>query len=148
MIGARNRPAAILAQRETVAFPPDSTLPDPYDGLVDNHIGAPLPVHDCMGISLYVEGNLWGALTLDALTPGTFDERAHSDLQRFTLLVEAAVRLTRLEQDVRRLRLSRSDAAKDISERQEGEIIGQGPTIRQLLVGSPMIESPIEVILC
>lgn len=133
IVAQHPRLTAILAQRETVAFPPDSTLPDPYDGLVDNHIGAPLPVHDCMGISLYVEGNLWGALTLDALTPGTFDERAHSDLQRFTLLVEAAVRLTRLEQDVRRLRLSRSDAAKDISERQEGEIIGQGPTIRQLL---------------
>ncbi|WP_245798017.1 nitric oxide reductase transcriptional regulator NorR [Chromohalobacter japonicus] len=133
IVAQHPRLAAILAQRETVAFPPDSTLPDPYDGLVDNHIGAPLPVHDCMGISLYVEGNLWGALTLDALAPGTFDERAHSDLQRFTLLVEAVVRLTRLEQDVRRLRLSRSDAAKDISERQEGEIIGQGPTIRQLL---------------
>ncbi|MEA3251850.1 MAG: nitric oxide reductase transcriptional regulator NorR [Pseudomonadota bacterium] len=133
VVAQHPRLAAILARRETVAFPPDSSLPDPYDGLVDNHVGDPLPVHDCMGISLHVEGSLWGALTLDALTPGTFDERAQDDLQRFTLLVEAAVRMTRLEQDVRRLRLSRSDTAKDTSEHQEGEIIGQSLVIRQLL---------------
>ncbi|MHB0774820.1 nitric oxide reductase transcriptional regulator NorR [Halomonas sp. WWR20] len=133
VVAQHPRLAAILAQRETVAFPPDSTLPDPYDGLVDNQIGEPLAVHDCMGISLYVEGSLWGALTLDALTPGTFDERAQGDLQRFTLLVEAAVRMTRLEQDVRRLHLSRSDTGKGVGERQEGGIIGQSSTIRQLL---------------
>ncbi|TDX29451.1 anaerobic nitric oxide reductase transcription regulator [Modicisalibacter xianhensis] len=133
VVAQHPRLAAILARRETVAFPPDSTLPDPYDGLVDNQIGEPLPVHDCMGISLHVEGSVWGALTLDALTPGTFDERSHDDLQRFTLLAEAAVRMTRLEQDVRRLRLSRSDGGEGLVERQEGEIIGQSPTIRQLL---------------
>ena len=133
VVAQHPRLAAILARRETVTFPPDSSLADPYDGLVDNQLGDPLPVHDCMGVSLHVEGSLWGALTLDALTPGTFDERAQDDLQRFTLLVEAAVRMTRLEQDVRRLRLSRSDTAKDTSERQEGEIIGQSLVIRQLL---------------
>ncbi|MCD6007111.1 nitric oxide reductase transcriptional regulator NorR [Halomonas sp. IOP_31] len=133
VVAQHPRLAAILARRETVAFPPDSSLPDPYDGLVDNQLGDPLPVHDCMGVSLHVEGSLWGALTLDALTPGTFDERAQDDLQRFTLLVEAAVRMTRLEQDVRRLRLSRSDTAKDTSERHQGEIIGQSLVIRQLL---------------
>ncbi|MDW5375621.1 nitric oxide reductase transcriptional regulator NorR [Halomonas sp. HP20-15] len=133
VVAQHPRLAAILARRETVAFPPDSSLPDPYDGLVDNQVGAPLAVHDCMGISLHVEGSLWGVLTLDALTPGTFDERAQDDLQRFTLLVEAAVRVTRLEQDMRRLRLSRSADAGDLVERQEGEIIGQSSLIRQLL---------------
>ncbi|GAA5174543.1 nitric oxide reductase transcriptional regulator NorR [Modicisalibacter zincidurans] len=133
VVAQHPRLAAILARRETVAFPPDSSLPDPYDGLVDNQLGDPLPVHDCMGVSLHVEGSLWGALTLDALTPGTFDERAQDDLQRCTLLVEAAVRMTRLEQDVRRLRLSRSDTAKDASEPHQGEIIGQSLVIRQLL---------------
>ncbi|GHB13382.1 nitric oxide reductase transcriptional regulator NorR [Modicisalibacter luteus] len=133
VVAQHPRLAAILARRETVAFPPDSSLPDPYDGLVGNHVGDPLPVHDCMGISLHIEGSLWGALTLDALTPGTFDERAQDDLQRFTLLAEAAVRMTRLEQDVCRLRLARSDTARDIRERQEDEIIGQSSTIRQLL---------------
>ena len=133
VVAQHPRLATILARRETVAFPPDSSLPDPYDGLVDNHVGDPLPVHDCMGISLHVEGSLWGALTLDALTPGTFDAQAQDDLQRFTLLVEAAVRLTRLEQDVRRLHLSRSDTGESRGDPQEGEIIGQSSIIRQLL---------------
>lgn len=127
------RLAAILASRQTVAFPPDSSLPDPYDGLVDNPIGEPLAVHDCMGISLYVEGKLWGALTLDALQPGTFDDKAHDDLQRFTLLIEAAVRMTRLEQEVRGLRLARSSYDTEDTPRSEGEILGQSGAIQRLL---------------
>ena len=86
-------------------FEPDSRLPDPYDGLLDAHVGEPLPVHDCMGVSLYVEGKLWGALTLDALHAGTFDDAARCDLQRFTPVIEAAVRVTRLEHENRGLRL-------------------------------------------
>lgn len=127
------RLAAILASRETIAFPPDSNLPDPYDGLVDNPTGEPLAVHDCMGISLYVEGKLWGALTLDALQAGTFDAKAHDDLQRFTLLIEAAVRMTRLEQEVRGLRLVRSDHDAGDAPRSEGEILGQSRAIQRLL---------------
>ena len=83
---------------------PGSTLPDPYDGLVDAMVGSPLPVHDCMGMSLFVDGQPWGALTLDALHPGTFDSNARRDLQHYSLLIEAAVRITRLEQENRSLR--------------------------------------------
>ncbi|MFN3579660.1 MAG: GAF domain-containing protein, partial [Pseudomonas sp.] len=68
------RLAALLSRREPTWFDPQSPLPDPYDGLLDDSPGAPLPVHDCMGVSLYVEGRLWGAITLDALQAGTFDE--------------------------------------------------------------------------
>ena len=60
------RLAAILARREVVCFDHDSTLPDPYDGLLASQAGEPLPVHDCMGVSLHVEGRPWGVLTLDA----------------------------------------------------------------------------------
>ena len=98
VIAQHPRLAAIMASREPTWFEPDSRLPDPYDGLLDNHVGEPLPVHDCMGMSLYVEGQLWGALTLDALHPGTFDSETRRDLARYSLLIEAAVRVTRLEQ--------------------------------------------------
>lgn len=67
------RLATILASRCTTLFPPDASLPDPYDGLVEQQPGQPLQVHDCMGISLHVEGEPWGVLTLDALEAGTFD---------------------------------------------------------------------------
>ncbi|WP_428239648.1 nitric oxide reductase transcriptional regulator NorR [Gynuella sp.] len=98
------RLTAILATRQPVSFDHDTTLPDPYDGLLESNIGEPLPVHDCMGISLYVDGEQWGALTLDALTPGTFDWQARDNLARCSLIVEAAIRVTRLEQERRHLR--------------------------------------------
>ncbi|GAA3711066.1 nitric oxide reductase transcriptional regulator NorR [Oceanisphaera sediminis] len=127
------RLAAILASRSTVAFAPDSPLPDPYDGLLEHHVGEALPVHDCMGISLYLDGELWGALTLDALTAGTFDRDAREQLQRLALTAAAAVRMTRLEQDMRALRLARQGAPAPLGERLEGEILGQSPQLKRLL---------------
>ena len=53
------RLAAILARRGVTCFHHDSTLPDPYDGLINGMAGEPLPVHDCMGTSLHVEGQPW-----------------------------------------------------------------------------------------
>lgn len=127
------RLAAILSQREPTWFEPDSRLPDPYDGLLDERVGEPLPVHDCMGVSLYVEGKLWGALTLDALHAGTFNDAARQALQRYTLVIEAAVRITRLEHENRSLRLARSDVLEPTQPPRDGEILGQSAVIRELL---------------
>ncbi len=133
VIAQHPRLAAIMAAREPTWFEPDSRLPDPYDGLLDAHVGEPLPVHDCMGVSLYVEGQLWGALTLDALHANTFDSNARRDLQRYSLMVEAAIRVTRLEQENRGLRLSRSPVQNTPLALEDGEILGQSQAIRQLL---------------
>ena len=133
VIAQHPRLAAIMASREPTWFEPDSRLPDPYDGLLDAHVGEPLPVHDCMGVSLYVEGQQWGALTLDALHAGTFDSNARRDLQRYALMIEAAVRVTRLEQENRSLRLARSDVQTAALVTEESEILGHSQAIRQLL---------------
>ena len=133
VIAQHPRLAAIMASREPTWFEPDSRLPDPYDGLLDGHVGEPLPVHDCMGVSLYVEGRIWGAITLDALHAGTFDSHAREELKRCTLQIEAAVRVTRLEQENRSLRLSRSDTQDVRMPAEEGEILGQSDVLRQLL---------------
>ena len=122
-----------MAAREPTWFEPDSRLPDPYDGLLDEHVGEPLPVHDCMAVSLYVEGQLWGALTLDTLHAGTFDSNARRDLQRYALMIEAAVRVTRLEQENRSLRLARSDVQTAALVTEESEILGHSQVIHQLL---------------
>lgn len=131
-VASHPRLAAILANREPTWFEPDSRLPDPYDGLLDERAGEPLPVHDCMGASLWLEGRLWGALTLDALHAGTFDERARRDLQRYTLLIEAAVRVTRLEQDNRALRQAHGPLG-GLARPGAQEILGQSPAISELL---------------
>jgi anaerobic nitric oxide reductase transcription regulator len=127
------RLTAILARREVTCFHHDSILPDPYDGLLDARAGEPLPVHDCMGISLWLEGQLWGALTLDALTVGTFDAAAQRRLRALGVLVEAAVRLSRLETEVRALRLRQGGSGGDGAIGDETEIIGQSEDVARLL---------------
>src|SRR5690606_19877706 len=138
VVAQHPRLAAILAQREPTWFEPDSRLPDPYDGLLDAHVGEPLPVHDCMGVSLFVDGRLWGALTLDALHGGTFDDETRRELQRYSLLAEAAIRVTRLEHENHGLRLSRSGV--DTAEAPAAdEILGQSAVIAELLRGLAVV---------
>ena len=128
------RLAAILTRRGVTHFHQDSVLPDPYDGLIDEQVGQPLAVHDCMGCSLQFEGQPWGVLTLDALRVGTFDAEARLQLQQLTVLVEAAIRMTRLEAQMRALRLTRQvEVVTSTAARDDVEIIGQSPAIGQLL---------------
>ncbi len=105
------RLSTILLSREVVHFEHASTLPDPYDGLVEGMAGHPLPVHDCMGASVHIDGRRWGALTLDALRPGTFNEEAREALLACLPWVGAAVRVSLLEQEVQVLRQARVAAA-------------------------------------
>ena len=127
------RLAAILARRGVTCFHHDSTLPDPYDGLINGMAGEPLPVHDCMGTSLHVEGQPWGVLTLDALEVGTFGSEAQSELRELIMLVEAALRTTRLEAETRALRLTRGQSRADGTPADNHEILGQSEPIARLL---------------
>src|SRR5690554_3486545 len=129
------RLACILGSRETVRFEPDSHLADPYDGLIEDSPDGHLAVHDCMGISLHVEGKCWGVLTLDALTPGTFDTAAMHALQRASLLVEAAIRMGQIEQSVRALRNQRRDQEYSLSGEASAsyEIIGRSAPLLNVM---------------
>ncbi|OCW98435.1 nitric oxide reductase transcriptional regulator NorR [Alishewanella sp. HH-ZS] len=134
VVAQHPRLAAILASRQPVRFPPGSELPDPYDGLLAETPGEAVPVHDCMGVSLYVEGRCWGALTLDALSPASFDALAILQLQQLSLLVEAAIRITELEQANRALRQGELPAAGTSTvAAQQYEIIGQSPALQRIL---------------
>lgn len=140
--------ATILSRREPTWFEPGSVLPDPYDGLLDDRRGAPLPVHDCLGMSLYIEGKPWGALTLDALQTGTFDEEAQMDLQRYALLLEVAIRVTVLEKENRHLRQLGNSAVDDLQVIDDKEIIGRSEAISQLLHELDVVaESDLPVLL-
>jgi|UniRef100_C6BL81 anaerobic nitric oxide reductase transcription regulator len=133
VVGQHPRLAAILARHGVTCFHHDSTLPDPYDGLIDEQAGVPLPVHDCMGLGLQVEGRPWGVLTLDALKVGTFDADAQAELGRLAVVVEAAARTTRLEAEIRALRATRADSPAGDATTDASEIVGQSPAIHQLL---------------
>ena len=85
------RLANILHSRQYIRFDLECELPDPYDGLIPTEDGH-LHVHDCMGASLYIDEQPWGVITLDALTPGTFDQVDPLLLNTLVRITEAAIK--------------------------------------------------------
>src|SRR5262245_55757887 len=53
----------ILNSREPVRFPVDSSLPDPFDGLLQSDPHALDHIHACLGCALTEGGEVVGALT-------------------------------------------------------------------------------------
>lgn len=87
------RLANILQSSQLVRFDADSGLPDPYDGLVDDGSDQ-LHVHDCMGSTIYIEGKLWGALTLDAMVAGRFDALDPIETRAYIAAVAATIKIS------------------------------------------------------
>lgn len=133
VVSQHPRFATILSRREPTRFEPDSVLPDPYDGLLDDQKSAPLPIHDCLGISLYANGKLWGALTLDDLVVGAFDDSALDALRQCGMLLSAAIRVTALENENRSLRMLGSGDPGTEHAIGQNEILGDSEAIVQLL---------------
>lgn len=134
VIAQHPRLVSILSTRAPVRFLPGNPLPDPYDGLLDDRVGQPLPVHDCLGMSLYLEGLLWGALTLDAFEGKSFKPTDIERLSAFALIVEAAVRVSRLEEENRSLRLFRgSDSIDRSTVSVPDEILGQSAVLQEVV---------------
>jgi len=104
VINDHPRLAQILASEEAVRFAADSDLPDPYDGLIETD-NDQLLVHDCMGVTIFIDGEPWGVLTMDALAPGIFDNIDPIQLSTFISLTAATVKaaglIASLEQRVR-----------------------------------------------
>ncbi|HED66909.1 MAG TPA: nitric oxide reductase transcriptional regulator NorR [Planctomycetes bacterium] len=117
-----------------VVFPSDSSLPDPYDGLIE---GAPdLDVHSCLGCPLRVEDELVGVLTSDALTPGAFDDVEMRFLEALAALAAAALRtsdlISALERQARHAGLVSRDLMRNDLARRGGLLIGQSPKMARL----------------
>ncbi len=126
------RLAQILNSPEPSRFRSDSALPDPYDGLVDG-AHEHLHVHDCMGASLHVDGQPWGAVTLDALRRDTFDAINREVFTAFVSVAAATVRaadwIERLETQLeRRLLIEKSR----LEEPGADELIGECEAMQQL----------------
>jgi anaerobic nitric oxide reductase transcription regulator len=121
----------LLAADGPTRFPPDSELPDPYDGLVDGMQGH-LEVHDCMGCPVQPgenQGKPWGVLTIDALDKERFSTVDLADLQAFASLAAATVSVaeridrlaSRVEDERQRADTYRALPAKAASRRSWGK---------------------------
>ena len=82
VLGMRFKPAdhprlaAVVRAKRPVRFPADSSLPDPFDGLVRHAPDALSDVHDCLGCPLVADGRVVGVLTADALAVGALDRKS------------------------------------------------------------------------
>ena len=118
-----------------VRFSADSTLPDPYDGLLADREGD-LPVHACMGLPLYFNNELIGLLTIDSLTPHVFDNIPSRTLDVITSIaantLNTALMIEQLESKAIHNQKVVNELTQEALKRDGGEIIGYSSSITRL----------------
>jgi len=117
------RLAAVLRSVRPVRFPADSSLPDPFDGLVEGGSGALAAVHDCLGCPLIAEGQVIGVLTADALATDAFDGLDEGFLIALGALAGAALHTARLIETVEALAERRGLVVRELM-RTQGNAAG------------------------
>jgi anaerobic nitric oxide reductase transcription regulator len=121
---------------EPVRFPADSTLPDPFDGLLAKDAEALHHIHACLGCPLYVDEKLVGALTADALDPHAFDHLDQGFLKAVGAIAGAQMQTANLIEALEHIAelqgLIASDLMQDIQRRQGSQIIGSSRIMEHL----------------
>jgi anaerobic nitric oxide reductase transcription regulator len=129
------RLSVICSADGPTVFPPDSPLPDPFDGLLADDLLAHDHVHACLGCPLLIEGELVGVLTADAREPGAFDAIDRHVVEALGGLAAATVRTARLiealEREATRSGLVAADLMREVRAR-GGELIGASPLMQRL----------------
>lgn len=126
---------AISQSSTPVRFESNTPLPDPYDGLVLAMEGD-LPVHSCMGFPLLFEGTLIGLLTLDSLTPNSFDDIPQRTLDIISAMsaasLKTALTLDLLEQHASHSKQLVAELTHEALVKDGGEIIGNSAAMDKL----------------
>lgn len=129
-LGFHPRLEAIARAGDIVRFPSDSTLPDPYDGLIPNHEDK-LHVHSCIGLPLTIDERLIGAITIDAFNPEQFDNFSDDDLRIISALAASGLHTALLLQQLEKQAVvSHEPLTEKHSVRQE--MIGSSEVMNEL----------------
>ena len=124
----------ILSSGGPVRFPPDSSLPDPFDGQLAADPHALEHIHACLGCPLTEGGEVVGALTADALAPNAFDDIEPRWLEALGALAGAALRTTALIESLERLADRKGAVARELQRSATGtQIIGRSPAAERML---------------
>lgn len=126
----------ICGSKEPVLFSKDSSLPDPFDGLIAKDPDATQQIHACLGCPLYVEDKLVGVLTADAIDPAAFDHLPKQYLNVIGLMAGAQMQtadlLSALEEQAERQGQIATDLMQDVRLQRGSEIIGKSKVIGHL----------------
>lgn len=131
---AHPRLEAIMQSKQPVRFGADCELPDPFSGVLLSE-EAELDVHDCLGCSLYVDGQLVGVLTLDSLTVGAFDVIESVTLETFAALAAATLRNIGQIKALKAQNKKQKNVTQALIQQarsKQGEMVGLSPQIQQL----------------
>ncbi|WP_299005382.1 nitric oxide reductase transcriptional regulator NorR [uncultured Shewanella sp.] len=134
-IHAHPRLRMISQSKKPITFSHDCDLPDPYDGLLETQTGD-IPIHACMGLPLYQDEQLLGIVTLDSLTPNSFDNIDKNVLEIITKMsaatMKTAIRLEQLEDSAKHSNALVQELSQAAIMRGGSEIIGLSPSIQAL----------------
>ncbi|MDC5805783.1 nitric oxide reductase transcriptional regulator NorR [Vibrio europaeus] len=125
---------AIMESKQPVRFGADCELPDPFSGILLSE-EAELDVHDCMGCSLYVGGQLVGVLTLDSLTVGAFDSIDPVTIETFAALAAATLRNIAQVKALKAQNKKQKHVTETLIQQarsKQGEMVGVSPQIEKL----------------
>ncbi len=126
----------ILRSADPVQFPPDSPLPDPFDGMLAGDHRLSDRIHACLGCALSESGEVVGALTADALDSHAFDHLDHRVVATLGALAGAALRTTSLIEALEQRAAQRGRVARELQqsavEASGGQLIGSSPPMRRL----------------
>ncbi|GAB2950454.1 nitric oxide reductase transcriptional regulator NorR [Hafnia psychrotolerans] len=133
VLSSHPRLEAIARAGNVVRFPANSHLPDPYDGLIPGHDA--LKVHACIGLPLFADQELIGALTFDSLNPAQFDDFSDEELWLISALASSALNNALLVDALEKQALPSSSEAngrKKNPYKPEEEMIGLSAPMQQL----------------
>ncbi len=119
-----------------VVFSQDSTLPDPFDGMLAKDPGGLHTIHACLGCPLYINEKLVGVLVADALDPKAFNKLPKKYVMAIGSMAGAQMQtvdlLAALEKQAERQGLLASDLMQDIHLRRGSNILGKSKTMQHL----------------
>ena len=123
----------ICNAEDPVLFPSDTTLPDPFDGLLSADADEFQHIHACLGCPLRVDNHLLGVLTADAKDPHSFDHLEPQFLKAVGALAGAQMQtvhlIEALEQSARRHGQIAADLMRDVQIGKDRQIIGSSPVM-------------------
>lgn len=129
-LDAHPRLEAIARAGDVVRFPAESHLPDPYDGLIPSQQA--LKVHACIGLPLFADQTLIGALTIDGMDPAQFDHFSDEELRLVGALASAALNNALLVEQLENQAITPLSISNVPASKPGTEIVGLSGVMQQL----------------
>lgn len=121
---------------DPVFFAHDSSMPDPFDGMIQRASSAAHHIHACLGCPLYVQEELVGVLAFDAVDPAAFDNLPAKYVKVVAAIAGAHLQtvdlFSALEREAKKQGQITSDLMQDIKQYRGHEILGESKKIQQL----------------